>query len=177
MKLQKLIDRLLLSHVNSNITEGNFPEEKYDTNDVSFLEMFWMFFLLFVIAFALSREVFTSVVISLSIVFVYLISRLIRGNKKTFILFNFAEQKYSYEVIDEMEIAGYRPATLRELLFWALKGWNRNLFVIALGQSVKKYGSENVPALLFHPATKETLELTQKANHWGTNERFLAVKN
>jgi len=177
MKLKQMIDQLSLKSVNANITEKNFPEDKYDKDDVSFLEMFWVFFLLFVIAFALSRDVVISVVIALAVMLVYLVSKLIKGNKKTFILFNFPEQKFSYEVINEMEIEGYRPATLRELLFWAVKGWNRNMFVIALGQSVNKYGTENIPALLFHPATKETLELTQKANRWGTNERFLAVKN
>jgi len=174
MELQKLIDQLRLNYVDKYIIEKNFPEDECDKNDISFSEIFWGLCLLFVITFALSRDVVTSIVIALVVILVYLVSKLLKGNNKTFVLFTFARDMHPWEIIEEMQIEGYRPATLREFLGWAFKNWDRKNIITTLGQIFHDSDGELYVPIL--KSNNERLCLDWFYDSW-KGVYFLAVKN
>ena len=64
-------------------------------------------------------------------------------------MFNFGEELSTEEVlIKRIDEAGFRPATLYEMLKWADKNWNRKDCVVAFGSSwVDQRGRRFVPFL------------------------------
>ena len=75
-----------------------------------------------------------------------------------------------------MEKEGFRPATTRELLRWAIKNWNGKDWVVALGQTwLGSNDCRGVSALLFVGGRRQ-LFLYWFSSGWLDGYRFLAVR-
>jgi len=98
-------------------------------------------------------------------------------SKKEYKLFDFGKGISSENVIAGMEKDGYRPATTRELLQWAIKNWNGKSLVVALGQTwLDSDGIRGVSVLLFRDGERQ-LRLSWFGLAWDGVCRFLAIRN
>lgn len=177
MKLQKLISRLNLGYVNENITTKNFPKQKEDKKKISIFEILLTALFLLGIYFCVTAG---DVVSGFSIVCFYFYSLwlLLRDgkNRKEYKLFNFEKIIASKDVILEMSKTGYRPATLRELLVWAIKNWNGKDWIIALGQTMFDHGDCHRYVAVLNCYENRRLSLYGFNLGWSIFSNFLAVK-
>lgn len=96
-------------------------------------------------------------------------------SSKSFRLFSFKKHLFSKEVIPAMEKEGYRPATIREKLRWAVRNWNGFDCVIALGSFwLHPNGPKRFSLLCFNEGRKLTLRCDDEK--FGTYIKFLGVK-
>lgn len=89
-------------------------------------------------------------------------------------LYYFDKYITSEDAIKEMEKDGYRPANAWELLSW--KDWNGNDWVVALGSVAKVFFGRFV-LHLFGDGSDRDLGLSDWDGDWGSDYRFLAVRN
>lgn len=90
-------------------------------------------------------------------------------------LFHFEKQVCRNNVISEMDKAGYRPATIMELLAFAkYPEWRQNYWVAALGSTINDYCS---PELFVYDDSNHhrELQLSADIDCWGTRWRFLGI--
>ncbi len=92
-------------------------------------------------------------------------------------LFHFGRSTTSNEVERELETAGYRSATIAELLAFgaSFPEVQRQFPVIALGSVTKVSGGRSVPCLVRHGAER-SLDLDWRGRVWGDACRILAVR-
>ncbi|MFA5870896.1 MAG: hypothetical protein WC842_03360 [Candidatus Paceibacterota bacterium] len=171
MKLEKLIDRLDLDYIDGMVNEESFPVQKEDKGKkISVLEIFLTILFVFGTYFCLTDG---DIISGLSIVGFYLYSlRLLsKENKKEYQLFHFEKIISSKDVITEMNKAGSRPATLREMLRWAFKNWDRKIPIVALQQR-----SETNYIAMLSVFINVGLFAHVALSEWASDCRFLAVK-
>ena len=96
-------------------------------------------------------------------------------SEKEYKVFNFGSIS-SENAIAGMEKEGFRPATNRELLQWAVKNWNGKDWIVALGQTwLDSDGTRNVSVLNFNGDERQ-LFLAWFAFDWSVGYWFLAVR-
>jgi hypothetical protein len=177
MKLQKLINLSKFGYVDESITTKNFPKQKEDKKKVSLDLFLFIFFFLCIIPlyvkFGLDPFCFlVSFFCLLGAFFAFL-----QGNRKEYQLFHFEKIISSKDVITEMNKAGYRPATLREMLWWAIKNWDQKSWVIALGQTMFDRGDcHRYVAVLNCYNNLRRLSPYGLNVSWSVLSNFLAVK-
>ena len=93
-------------------------------------------------------------------------------------LFHFNKQISSPNAIAEMEKAGYRSATMKELLAFGEKNpeLQRQFPIVALGSVVRLFDRRHVGYLHGH-GSRRYLHLGYFGNVWDDYSRFLAVSN
>ncbi|MFA5871079.1 MAG: hypothetical protein WC842_04345 [Candidatus Paceibacterota bacterium] len=175
MKLQKLINLSKFGYVSEKITESNFPVQKEDKKKVSFDLFPFVFFSLCMIAlYKVNFNLFSFCVLLLSwfgVIFVFL-----RDNRKEYQLFHFEKIISSEDVIKEMNKIRFRPATLREMLRWAIKNWDRKSWVIALGQTWFDHGDCHRYVAVLNCYGNRRLSPYGLNISWSVLSNFLAVK-
>lgn len=90
-------------------------------------------------------------------------------------VFSFKTDVTSTDAVQALADAGYKPATLRDLLTWS--GWRNGYMVIALGSlaPVNDAGYQSVPAL-FKTAEVRVLVLNTFEGTYPHGTRFLGAK-
>jgi hypothetical protein len=93
------------------------------------------------------------------------------------VIFHFGKSISSKQVIVEMDKAGYRPATIWELLGLALKepDLQRKFSIIALGSTCYFDDLYHVAFLYERSGGCRELSLCHFGNDWGADNRFLGV--
>ncbi len=96
-------------------------------------------------------------------------------SEKEYKLFNFGSIS-SEDAIARMDKEGFRPATTREQLQWAVKNWNGKDWVFALGQNWLDSDSYRQVSILFFREDERQLSLRWFGGVWSADCRFLAVR-
>lgn len=90
-------------------------------------------------------------------------------------IFHFNKELTSEQVIEKFKEKGYRPANIRELVWYASNGWNRKFLVIALGSVWRGLHDRLVPCLWIGGGERH-LSLDWYDFGWGADYRFAGVK-
>lgn len=92
-------------------------------------------------------------------------------------LYHFGKDMSSEDVVSAMDKDGFRPATLRELLAYAVKNPDeqRKYPIVGLGSIWSRGDDRLVPCLRLHGSGRE-LSLGWWSDGWGGRYRFLAVR-
>ncbi len=93
-------------------------------------------------------------------------------------LYHFGKDMSSKDVVSAMDKDGFRPATLRELLAYAVKNPDeqRKYAIMGLG-SIWGHGDDRRAPYLYRNGDERKLDLFWWSNSWNGNYRFLAVRN
>lgn len=93
--------------------------------------------------------------------------------------FHFNRIMESDEVFAEMDEAGYRPATIEELLALGAQypEEQRKYFIVALGSVWQRPHGYRVVPCLWSDVRERNLNLNWLDNRWNANYRFAAVRN
>ncbi|MEW6617450.1 MAG: hypothetical protein AB1333_03485 [Patescibacteria group bacterium] len=90
--------------------------------------------------------------------------------------FYFGKDMNSNAVIARMNEKGFRPATTREQLKWAPRGWDGKSIVVALGQSWSRSNDNRLISVLHSSNGERMLDPAWFDTIWGTYEHFLGVR-